>query len=440
MSTETQHTNLQTIADLPSFMPAFTEEEGFAAAYPELFADPELGLMKVEGFGPLKLAVFRNRHLRKLMIHPALTGNTPSAMLAEQEFYSVQADEGKEDELRQHAAILERYLQNQIFALNPPVHRAYRNVLGRHLMGDKVERFAPIMRGIVKDLLNSVVNQGRIDFIGDFAGLVAARFWGALIDLTAEEENRIVGLMHGILPMFNILMSHDDVKAAGTAMGEYMSIVSDAVDRALERGDNDLLNAIAADYAEVSSLEVQESADALPESVGMLVASNLFDGFHTAGAGAASCVYRLLTNPASLEQLHTDRSLVASAAYEGLRLDPPLTLSQRYAMEDFQFEGVAIPKGTQVVMMWGAGNRDPELYPQPDAYDLSRSPRGATTFGGGVRMCMGRSVAQLLIESVIDAVTAPGVEVELVGEHYSRLPFSLMRQFEVMPVAIRCSQ
>ncbi|MGP0173461.1 cytochrome P450 [Pseudomonas sp. NCHU5208] len=439
MSTDTQQVNLKALADLPSFVPFFTEEDGFAAVYPELFADPGLGLMKVEGFGPLKLAVFRNRHLRSLMIHPALTGNTPAAMLAQQAFYSAQADDGKEDEVRHHAAILARYLQNQIFTLNPPLHRAYRNVLGRHLMGSNIERYAPIMRGIVKDLLDSVVNRGRIDFVDDFAGLVAARFWGVLIDLTAQEEKRIVELMHGIVPMFNILMSQGDLEMAGQAMGEYMSIVSDAVERALERGNNDLLNTIAADFTAVTS-SVQAPADELPESVGMLVASNLFDGFHTAGVGAANCVYRLLSNPDSLERLRHEPSLIASAASEGLRLDPPLTLSQRYALEDFLFEGVLIPKGTQVVMMWGAGNRDPEVYAGPDVYDLSRSPRGATTFGGGTRMCMGRGVAQLLIESVIEAVTAPGVEIERVGEHYSLLPMSLMRQFAAMPVAIKRAQ
>lgn len=91
-------------------------------------------------------------------------------------------------------------------------------------------------------------------------------------------------------------------------------------------------------------------------------------------------------------------------------------------------------------MLWAAGNRDPEAYPNPDAYDLSRSQRGATTFGGGVRMCMGRSVAQLLIETVIDAVTARGVTVELTGDRYSLLPMSLMRQFDAMPVSIRLAR
>lgn len=424
------------IADLPPFMPYFTEEEGFAAVYPELFARQEAA-MKVEGFGPLKLLVYRNSQLRRLMIHPALAGNTPPAQLSEQAFYSVEPAEGREDEVRRCASALARYLDNQIFTLNPPLHQAYRHVLGRHLMGQAVENFVRPMKDTVEQMLDSVANNGCIDFISNFTGRVAARFWGSLIGLTDREELRIVELMDALLPMFNILMSSEDIERAGNAMQEYLAIVSGAVERAREKGGNALIQAVSDDFNAVHLQGDARSVGLPPESVGMLFASNLFDGFHTAGAAAASCVYRLLTNPAALEQVRRDRSLVPNAAFEGLRLDPPLTLSQRYAIQDFEFDGVTVPKETQVVMLWGAGNRDPEAFPMPDVYDLSRLPRGSTSFGGGVRMCMGRSVAQLLIETVIDAVTAPGMEVMLTAERYTLLPMSLMRQFDTMPVVIR---
>lgn len=435
-STDREPAALREITALPSFIPYFTDEDGFAAVYPELFADPQLGLMKVEGFGPLKLAAFRNSHLRALMVHPALAGNTPPAMLSEQAFYSVAADDGKEDEARKHADILARYLANQIFTLNPPLHRAYRQVLARHMMADSVGGYAPLMRSIVADLLKTAVDKGKVDFLSDFSGRVAARFWGTLIGMTGQEEERVVELMHGILPMFNILMSHDDLVRAGASMGEYMAIVSGAVERAHARGDNKWINTIATDFAAVNLEGDPHTVGVRPESVGMLMASNLFDGFHTAGAGAANCVYRLLSNPAALAQVRNDRSLVTSAVFEGLRLDPPLTLSQRYAMEDFAFEGVQVPKGTQVIMLWGAGNRDPQAFPNPDTYEISRPQRAATSFGGGVRMCMGRSIAQLLIETVVEAVTAPDITVALTREGCALLPLSLMRQFDTMPVTM----
>ncbi|MDR3367565.1 cytochrome P450 [Rhodoferax sp.] len=436
-SSEAQEVHeLREITDLPTFVPYFTDEDGFAAVYQELFADPGLGLMKIEGFGPLKLAVFRNSHLRSLMVHPALTGNTPPVMLSEQAFYSVIPDEGKEDEARRGAGILARYLANQIFTLNPPLHRAYRNVLARHMMADSVAIYAPLMRDIVAEMLSTVANKGPVDFLSGLSGRVAARFWGTLIGMTEQEEARVVELMHGVLPMFNIMMSPEDLKLAGTSMGEYMSIVSGAVERAQAKGDNELINTIAADFAAVRLEGDPYTVGVRPESVGMLIASNLFDGFHTAGAAAANCVYRLLTNPTALANIRNDRSLVPNAVFEGLRLDPPLTLSQRYAMEDFNFEGVRIPKGTQVAMLWGAGNRDPQAFPDPDIYDLSRPQRGATSFGGGARMCMGRSIAQLLIEKVIEAVTAPGITMTLTGEGCALLPLSLLRQFDAMPVSI----
>jgi cytochrome P450 len=434
---EDSKSTLRQIADLPNFMPYFTDEDGFAAVYPELFADKELGLLKVEGFGPTKLAAFRNSHLRRLMSHPALAGNTPPTMLAEQAFYSVTPEAGKEEEARRSADVLAGFLENQVFTMNSPLHQAHRSMLGRHLVVRNAEEFSPLMSDIVQTLLRDVANRGSIDFLSDFTGRLAARFWGTRLDMTEEEERRVVDLMHGILPMFNFMPSHEDLQRAGTSMQQYMTVVSDAVVRAQARGDNELINKISADFASISLEGDGRTVGVAPKHLGRLIASNLFDGFHTAGAGAANCVYRLLTNPAELERLRNDRSLVSNAAFEGLRLDPPLTLSQRFAMEDFEFESVAVPKGTQVVMLWGAGNRDPEAFPDPDAYDLNRSQRAATTFGGGVRMCLGRSIAQLLVETVIEAVTAPGVEIELTGERYALLQMSLMRQLDAMPVSIK---
>ena len=430
---------LKEIEQLPSFVPFFSDEDGFAAVYHELFADPQLGLMKVEGFGPLKLAAFRNNHLRALMVHPSLSGNTPPARLAEQAFYSIAPQAGEEAAARHHADAIARFLANQIFTMNPPLHRAYRHVLARHMMADSAGRFAPLMRNTVGELLAAVANQGEVDFLADFSSRVAARFWGTLIGMTAQEEARVVELMHGILPMFNIMMDHNDLVQAGTAMEEYLTLVSSAVERAQAKGGCPLVDAVAQDFAAVTLDGDAQIDGRRPESVGLFMASNLFDGFHTAGAAAATCVHRLLTHPEQLAQVQRDRALVPNAAFEGLRLDPPLTLSQRFALEECAFEGVRIPKGTQVVMLWGAGNRDPQLFPQPDTYDLSRAQRGATSFGGGARMCMGRTVAQLLVETVLEAVTAPGVTVTLTGSGCTLLPLSLMRQFDTMPVHIACT-
>ncbi len=98
------------------------------------------------------------------------------------------------------------------------------------------------MRKIVKARLEAVANTGAIDFQADVAGLCVAQFWGELLDMTEDEVKRAADLMHGVVPMFNLFMSHDDLALAGASMGEYMKIVSGAVERALAKGDNELIN------------------------------------------------------------------------------------------------------------------------------------------------------------------------------------------------------
>ncbi|WP_128381328.1 hypothetical protein [Streptomyces cavernae] len=84
------------------------------------------------------------------------------------------------------------------------------------------------------------------------------------------------------------------------------------------------------------------------------MAANFFDGFHTVGVAIVNVVYRLLIDEAAHAQVRADQSLVTNAFFEGTRLESPLMFSQRLALQDVEHQGVFIPAGTPVVMVWAA--------------------------------------------------------------------------------------
>ena len=73
-------------------------------------------------------------------------------------------------------------------------------------------------------------------------------------------------------------------------------------------------------------------------------------------------------------------SATAATVEELLRLDPPLHLFQRHALEDAEFAGVRLRKGDRIGLLLGAANRDPTRFPHPDAFDGRRSPKSACEF------------------------------------------------------------
>ena len=85
-----------------------------------------------------------------------------------------------------------------------------------------------------------------------------------------------------------------------------------------------------------------------------------------------------------------------------LRLDPPLHLFARYALEEVEFAGVRLRRNEKIGLLLGAANRDPERFPNPDVFDPTRTPNAHLSFGAGIHFCVGAPLARLEL-----AVTLP---------------------------------
>jgi cytochrome P450 len=166
------------------------------------------------------------------------------------------------------------------------------------------------------------------------------------------------------------------------------------------------------------------------------MASNLIDGFHTAAVAASSSVYLLLRNPQELAQVRAQPALARAAVFEALRLLSPLTVTQRYTLNEIEYANVRIPAGTPVMMMWAIGNRDPQAFTDPDAFSLARPRRNETTFGGGLHICPGRYVAGMIAETVVKEVCAANVRISLAVESCDWFGRSVLCQLVSMPVTL----
>ena len=90
-----------------------------------------------------------------------------------------------------------------------------------------------------------------------------------------------------------------------------------------------------------------------------------------------------------------NESATAATVEELLRIDPPLHLFMRYALEDVDFAGVRLKKGDRIGVLLGAANRDPERFPRPEVFDYGRVPNPHVSFGAGIHFCVGAPLARL---------------------------------------------
>jgi cytochrome P450 len=115
-------------------------------------------------------------------------------------------------------------------------------------------------------------------------------------------------------------------------------------------------------------------------------------------------VLTLLRHPDQLERLKNNLSLVPSAVEELLRYESPSQHTARICREDTELGGQLIRKGQAVIAVMGAGNRDPERFPDPDKLDLARTDNRHLAFGWASHFCFGAPLARIEGQLVFEAL------------------------------------
>ena len=126
-------------------------------------------------------------------------------------------------------------------------------------------------------------------------------------------------------------------------------------------------------------------------------------------------VRALLRHPEQWKRLVAGEVEPAAAVEELIRWDPPLQLFERWVLDEgVEIAGQPVPRGAKVALLFGAANRDPRVFADPDAFDVSRDNAAEHIgFGGGIHVCIGAPLARIELEAALSALVegAPGLEL-----------------------------
>jgi beta-dihydromenaquinone-9 omega-hydroxylase len=124
----------------------------------------------------------------------------------------------------------------------------------------------------------------------------------------------------------------------------------------------------------------------------------------------------LAERPDQLDLLRRRPELIGSAVEEQLRFSSPVQSFYRTAKVDYQVGSAVIPKGARVLLAWGAANRDPRQFDDPDVFRAERNPTGHVAFGSGVHLCLGAQLARMEGQAVLREIIDNVEKIEVVGE------------------------
>jgi len=196
------------------------------------------------------------------------------------------------------------------------------------------------------------------------------------------------------------------VHAAGTAIGEMLDLFAELLDRKASAPDDDLLTRLAAD----APRDEEGRADLLANCVFFMQAGHV-----TTSSLLTGGLMLLLEHPDQLARLRADPTKMRAAVEEMLRFISPVSVVLCRARDDLEIDGFRFGEGDTRIVFTAGANRDPSVYPEPDAFDIDRSPTPHLAFSGGAHLCLGAPLARLHGEVGLGCLLSRLPDIRLAG-------------------------
>lgn len=274
---------------------------------------------------------------------------------------------------------------------DPPHHTEHRKFLSPELGVLAVRSGEERLEELVNDIIDRVIEKGECDFVEDIAGRMASFVMADLIGLPREQS--LVMFEAAATLARGADQSSGEGLAAATTMYQW---ADEARKERLETPRDDMLTRIANGVVmDIPFDDYQFQLD-----FQLLVSA----GSDTSRNALATGMQRLFENPGAHRTLVEDPSLVPLAVEEILRFDPPIVSMRRTLQADAVIGGVEVRKGQKVAVYYGAANRDPAVFTDPDTFDISRSPNPHLSFGAGRHFCLGTHLARAELVAMFTAL------------------------------------
>ncbi|MBY6138083.1 cytochrome P450 [Leisingera daeponensis] len=285
--------------------------------------------------------------------------------------------------------LFEHHTSSLVFS-DPPLHTRVRKIMTSALTPRAIAKMEPGLIETVDHLLERMAGRTEVDLIGDFAASIPVQIIGNLLDVPMEERAPLRDWSLAILGALEPALSEAELAAGHRAVEEFKAYLRDLIARRRSNpGDIEtdvltrLINGVGAEGT-LSEIELIQNCIFILNA-GHETTTNLI------GNGLAL----LHDHPEQRRRLLAQPELIKPAVEEMLRFRSPNQLGNRETTAEAEIGGVRVPAGTNLHLVIGAANRDPEVFEKPGDFDITRTPNRHLAFAGGPHVCVGLTLARL---------------------------------------------
>lgn len=270
--------------------------------------------------------------------------------------------------------------------VDPPDHTRLRTLVSKAFTPRAVERLRPRIEAVVGELLDALAGCDTFDLMQAFASPLPVVIIGEMLGVAVADRERF---RHWSNEAIRLLGEGNraDRRRAWQALGELREWLGEQIAARRREPCDDLLSGLVA---------AEEAGDRLSERelfatcVLLLVAGN-----ETTTNLIGNGVIALLRHPDQLARLRRDLDHAPAAVEELVRFDSPVQITSRMVVADRELHGRRLRRGEQIVLVIGAGNRDPARFVDPERLDLDRADVRPLSFGHGLHYCLGAQLARI---------------------------------------------
>lgn len=299
--------------------------------------------------------------------------------------------------------------QWSLLCLEPPDHTRIRRLVSKVFTPKAVVTLRPAVERFSAELLDSCRDLGEFELLGDYAQPFSVAVICSMLGVPRADTRLLLDWSHAIVKMYE-LSPHDHVKAAAnTAAAEYIEYTKELIAEKKRAPDGLLVAELAAVEDDGDRLTVDE----IVSTTMVLLEAGHEATVNTLGNGMRA----LLKHRSEWNRVVTGEVAARTAVEEMLRWDAPLQLFERWVLEPgVEIAGQAMEVGQEVAMLFGAAERDPRRFTDPDRFDIGRGDSAHIAFGAGIHFCVGAPLARQEIEVALAGIADRFPALQLVEE------------------------
>jgi cytochrome P450 len=284
---------------------------------------------------------------------------------------------------------------------DPPGHTRHRKLVQPAFTQGRIEAMTPWVASVVQDVVGALP-EGEVEAISALCDPLPVRVVAQVMGVPQErhadfkrwsDERTYLVAQRGTPSSPEHAARIEEARAANRRLLDYF--LAEARSRRAEPLDDLITDLVVAN----------DGDDALTEDeVAAVCALLLTAGNVTTTNVLGNLLGQLADHPDVYALVRADRSKIDEVVEESLRLEAPVQWLYRRTLSETELGGVTIPAGASVLVYFGAANRDPDAYPEPDRFDLANRARRHAAFGHGIHFCLGAPLARLEVALALDAV------------------------------------